>query len=262
MAKFRTNHSRQTRGRSATVVRLGVIAFLFFAGLLGYLWVSGGGWTALFEPSLPPARLPEHRFYLPESRAGEFWIHYPYHSVLMDSTENRAVLAASLLDVRFLKSADACDGLFISDPEYPVQKPASVGYSHLIYPALLPASDSSGLCFYSNLVELPTGQEKHWDTLQMIAKNWVQDAGQIYLVTGKVRDSLVCFWAGLDLRSSPPLAVGACLDSTHEIRWMSVDSLEIRTGLDFFPELMTDSLETALEATWPINQNFYLYDRN
>jgi hypothetical protein len=43
---------------------------------------------------------------------------------------------------------------------------------------------------------------------------------------------------------------------------MSVDSLEHLAGIDFFPELMTDSLEMAVEATWPVGQNFYLYDRN
>jgi hypothetical protein len=216
MAKFRTNHSRQTRGRSATVVRLGVIAFLFFAGLLGYLWVSGGGWTDLFATPLPRPRPPEYRFHLSKAKSGQFWIHYPYHSVLIDSAERSPLLGTSLLDVRLLKGNVAeCEDQYLIDPSYSIKAPSSDSSYHLIAPLLLPSSDSSGLCFYSNLTELPLDQEEHWKKLQAISLNWVRDAGQIYLVTGHIPDSSAHFWVGLDLRSNPHLASGSMAGSNR-----------------------------------------------
>lgn len=110
-----------------------------------------------------------------------------------------------------------------------------------------------------------------WRELEELTRNWAKDNKKLYVVTGPVLSQAgkgqigdcrvtvpsAFFKVLLDL--SEPQLKGIAFWVPNEISYeplgeyaLSIDEVEERTGIDFFPELMTTDLEAKLESRYDI----------
>ncbi len=292
MAKFRMNHSRASRGGQAMhLVRIG----LFFFIVAGLLWGvyrfgrAGQGAAPQAEEAV------DERFYLPKGSAENGncqLIHHRYFSLCYD--EDKEVprwvaysLTAPSLRAKNVKRTDD----YRPDIKVPTASADPADYRRSGYDRghLVPAADRafnreamSETFLMSNI----TPQDHLfnsgiWRELEQNTRRWARHRGKLYVVIGPLyfskrprrigRNGVAVpdafFRVLLDPSATRPEGIAfvipnAVSDEPLEKYAVSIDSVETLSELDFFADLLLDSLEEAVEAdfdlsSWPVDERTY-----
>ncbi len=232
----------------------------------------------------------EERFFLPSS-SGQIIHHHAYSLSYNEKYEQPEWVAYILTKENLRLPNVPRTNWFSEDPSVQTGSASFYDYKHSGYTKghLAPAGDMAQdtmtmrESFYmSNMSpQLRAFNGGIWRELEENVRNWAYDRGKLYVVTGPVLTPSIRKYIGenrvgvpklfykvvLDLDQEPPEAMGFVIsneESTSPLQdyEVSVDSIETLTGIDFFPELMTDSLEELTEsvihpAYWPVDPRKY-----
>lgn len=284
------NHAKTSRSAgSMHIVRVA----LFFTIVLGMLW----GIYRLTTPQEADITWEEEpvqeRFYLPKgSEESCSLVHHRYFSLCYDEDKEVARWVAYSLTAQSLKAKNVkrtddyrADEKITTKSADPRDYRGS-GYDrgHLVAAAdrAFKHEAMSETFLMSNIAP----QEHYfnggiWRELEQNTRRWARKKGKLYVVTGPIYQSQTPKRIGKNKVAVPDaffrvllnpdeynlqgiafLIPNAMSDEPLEKYQLPIDSVEVLTGLDFFAELLLDSLEEAVEAefdpsNWPIDQRTY-----
>lgn len=166
------------------------------------------------------------------------------------------------------------------DPKVATSSASPIDYEHSGFDRghLAPAADMawdsiamSESFYMSNISpQLPAFNRGIWKKLESVVRSWAEQNGSVFVATGGIlepnlesigenRVSVPDYFYKVILVHQPPnsKAIGFILpnrDSEDSLvsYAISVDSVETRTGIDFFPSL-PDSVENSIEVDFNIN---------
>lgn len=286
MAKFRRNHSK-TGAFSGTFIR--VLAFLFIAGIsLVYLYrlvnaeedLTFAGDTTY---EIPTSSDPSERFYIPISRGAEIVHHTNYSLGYNEKHEQAEWVAYELRKDQLIMPNVKRERQFRPDYDVSTRSAFHRDYSHSGYTRghLAPAGDMAfdlnamKESFYmSNMSpQLEQFNGGIWRELEENVRDWAYKDNRLYIVTGpvlskgiikKIGDNKVSvpkyfYKVILDVSGKNLKGIGFIIEnklsSNHLSEYaMTIDNVEVETGLDFFPDLMNDELEEELESNLNIQE--------
>jgi endonuclease G len=285
MAKFRMNHSRQGKGSSGMVVRVGVFAALIAGLLFIYSMFASDFFAVETEPDA------ELAFLAPKGGEGEVIYHDTYLLSYSEAHELAEWVAYRLtkseLNQPWLKREDN----FRPDPKVSTRSADPADYRRSGYDRghLLPVADRAysraamDETFYMSNI---SPQARHfnggvWRELEELTRDWAKEAGQLYVVTGPVLEMTPKGTIGnnqvtvpaayykvlLDLEEPQLRGIGFIIPNTvtyEPLRTFaaSIDEVEQLTGLDFFAEFMPEEVEQEIEANadtgrWRFSESKY-----
>ncbi len=288
MAKFRTNHPPGSRMGSCIFIRVMILAGLlmglwwFFATFSGF---SGRGEEVAFMPS---DTTDDRSFYLPVSTTGEV-IHHDFFSLSYSEQHEQAEWTAHMLTRNRLEQPwHERPDRFERDPAVRGGSAAWADYLHSGYDRghLVPAADMAWnekaireTFLMSNIApQAHDFNQGIWRELEELARDWAKKYRKLYVITGPILHQSVkgtiekghitipgaYYKILLDLAEPEQKAIAFLIPNriSYEPLYnyvVSIDSLESLTGIDFFPELMTDALEDSLERSvnvdlWPFSR--------
>lgn len=287
MAKFRTNHGRQTKGKSGeNIVKVGL-----FAAIVGGLFYIFNLFTGGEINTGPPAdqqkgylneEYDEAAFYLPSSTTGQI-IRHKYYTLSYSEEHEQAewvayVLTRERLETPWVERVDA----FQPDPRVETGSATPDDYRRSGYDRghLAPVADMSfneeamRESFYMSNISPQSRNFNQgiWRELEELSRNWARKFKKLYVVTGPVLSEppkgrvgenevsipQAYFKILLDLSEPELKAIAFVLpnqvnyDPLYEFA-TSVDEVEALTGFDFFPELLEEGLEEELESVYNID---------
>ena len=288
MAKFRMNHARQGKGGGATIIRVALFAAILAGLFVGYQYLTRTAPPGLSEDIVTPADTVDDRsFYLPTGHDGTI-IHHPYFSLAYHEEHEQAEWVAYMLTRDRLEVAqvDRPDNYTV-DKAIPTGSAEPEDYQASGYDRghLVPAADMafSGRAMAQTFVYSNISPQAHdfntgvWRELEENVRLWARRFKKLYIITGpvladggkgtigenKVTIPNAFYKVVLDLSEPGRKAIAFLIPNTVTYDPLydyvvSIDSVEARTGLDFFPELMTDTMENTLEANsnidlWPLS---------
>jgi endonuclease G len=288
MAKFRTNHSKQSKTNAGgNIVKVGL-----FAAIVGGLFYIFN----LFTGNVPPADDPtvdqekeyineeydEGRYYLPGGTDGQI-IRHKYYTLSYSEEHEQAewvayVLTRERLSVPWVQRVDD----FMPDPKVRTQSATPDDYRGSGYDRghLVPVADRSFSeeamqeTFYMSNISPQSRNFNQgiWRELEELTRNWAKKFKKLYVVTGpvltqrpkgRVGDNGVSipqsyYKVLLDLSEPEIKAIAFLLpnqvnyDPLYEFA-VSIDEVEELTGIDFFSELLDDNEEEELESSFNID---------
>jgi len=265
------------KGYLLRLLLMGIAALVILFALLRQVKQLGGG-----ESFIPV----EERFFLPASK-GQLIHHHAYSLSYVEQYEQPEWVAYVLTKENLRKPNVPRTNWFAPDPMVTTGSARFSDYKHSGYTKghLAPAGDMAQdtmtmrESFYmSNMSpQLRAFNGGIWRELEENVRDWAYRRGQLYVVTGPVLGGKSLKTIGrnkvavpryfykvlLDLAVDPPEAMGFLIEHNRSELPLAhyevtVDSVEAITGIDFFPELMTDSLEEKTESIiapdkWPID---------
>lgn len=289
MAKFRTNHVRKGQGGGGTIIRVALFAAILSGLFLGYEYLTRPAMRATNEEIVTPAdTIDDRSFYVPTGHSGEV-ITYPYFSLAYSEEHEQAEWVAYILTRDRLQSPRVArpdeyrpdSNLSAGSAEQKDYKASGYDRGHLV-----PAADmafSTGAMeqtfVYSNIS--PQARDFNtgiWRELEENVRIWAQRFKKLYIITGPVlpdsgkgrigenRVTVPSAFYKVILDLSEPQQKAVAFLIPNEVTYkplydfvVSIDQIEEQTGLDFFPELMTDAMEDSLEAVsnidlWPLSK--------
>ena len=254
MAKFRMNHQRSGRGGSSMIAKIGVLSFLLFATVFGFLQFS----SSELPWWMPEPTKAEERFFLPSTNGKQTVIHRPYYSLALK--ENGASPCWAAYELRADRFGKPAKGQAAGEGDWvqaPLALPGDLGF------ARLSKKDTE---IPENQVWQRTGNfQRMWSVLARQLRRWSIEEGMLYQTsgpwwkqnTGAVRPDRPdgYFRVAVDLNGPDFRGIGFLLENEGPIeslgnRVVSIDSIENLTGIDFFAELMLDSLEALIEGEY------------
>ena len=284
MAKFRTNHSRQS-DKGGNIIRIGLFSAIL-AALVGiYNYFTGGDNAAPADPEeviQPSDRQDDQDFYLPTSTTGQV-VKHTYYTLSYSEKHEQAewvayVLTRERLEIPWVERPDR----FEPDPmvktgsaEWYDYRGSGYDRGHLVPAADMAFSEEAiaETFFMSNISPQSRDFNKGiWKELEELTRDWARKNKKLYVVTGpvltrpikgKIGDNEVSIPAAfyrvvLDL--SEPEQKGIAFILPNEVSYeplfkyaASIDEVEKLTGLNFFPDLMTDDLENQMERSYNID---------
>jgi endonuclease G len=299
MAKFRANHSRQSRGGAGNqVVKVGLFAaivgglFFVFNFFLGGKTNTGSSTTTVVteESNLPQP--PEKKeftgdFFLPAATPEGRLIRHRYFALsYREDHEQAEWVAYELSREQLLKDWVERTDNFRPDPKVPSASASPRDYTHTGYHRghLIPAADMafseeavSETFLMSNVSpQIRNFNTGIWRELEQNIRNWAKDFRHLYIITGPALKLGIREKIGDNEVSVPDMFYKVILDYTEpEIKGigfllpnevsvnplsdyaLSIDEVEARTGLDFFPKLLPDEEEERIESQfdmkkWPL----------
>ena len=286
MAKFKTNHSRQskTKGKD-TVIKVGlfgaiVSALFFIFNQFGGSVLSTTDGTTDPEP-VQRERLPVLDF-LPTTTTGNI-VHHTYYSLSYDEEHEQAewvayILRRDSLNKPWVKRTNR----FEPDPEVESLSATHRDYSNSGYDRghLVPAADMAfnqlameETFFMSNISPQSRNFNKGiWRELEELTRNWAKKFKELYIVSGPVLSmetkgvigqnevSIPAAFYKVLLDLSEPEVKGIAFILPNEISYeplfkyaTTIDQVEEMTGIDFFPEILSGEQEQRLESTYNID---------
>jgi len=285
MAKLRMNHSRQGKGNSGNVVRIGLLAALV-AGLIFVYYLFTGGY---FAPAAPqPAEL---SYLVPSGGEGEVVFHSTYALSYVEKHELAEWVAYRLSGNELRRPwLDRKDD-FRPDPAVSTRSADPADYKRSGYDRghLLPVADRA----YSRpamnetfLMSNISPQDRQfnggvWRELEELVRDWAKNSGVLYVVTGPVLSMPAKERIGnnevtvpsayykvvIDIEEPLLRGIGFVIPNTItdkplETFALSIDEVETLTGLDFFAEFIPEDTETKIEANgdpslWPFSASKY-----
>lgn len=243
MATFRSNHRRPgTRRKGSLIIQLGLLALL----LLGLI-LLGRNIPALMELFEPHTEHPliqgDARFYLPSCSNGTL-THDDYVSMCRDGETT---------GVRWLAYELYADWLVEPSELRGVELKAEL-LEHTQWPGV-----SAG--FRSGV----------WREMEELTYDWVREAKHLYIATGPVysnaQQTSAVYKVLLDLHEPEVKGIGFVIPDTEtdapiETFACSIRDVEQLTKINFFHELMLDSLANSVEtefdiSRWDVNEQRY-----
>lgn len=282
MAKFRTNHPPSRGESGGTIVRVGI----FTAIMAGMLWVYqlfSGGESGVAGPTneviLPADQAEEAMHYLPAASKGAQVIRRKYYAFSYIETHEQPewvayILTRERLEQPWVERPDR----FEADPmvktgsaEWYDYRGSGYDRGHLVPAADMAFSEEAitETFFMSNIS--PQARDFNggiWKELEELTRDWAKKNKKLYIVTGPVLRDPVKGKIGENKVSIPAAFYKVLLDlSEPELKGIgfiipnqvsyeplyqyavSIDAVEERTGINFFPELMTRELEASIEGS-------------
>lgn len=282
MAQLRTNHS-QSGSASGTIVRVGLFAAILSAMFYLFNLFSGKGNADSPETpaadNRPKSELPD---FLPRSSTRQI-IDHQYFWLSYDEEHEQAEWTAHILSKENLEKpwVDRQDD-FRPDDKIKTGSATPNDYRNSGYDRghLVPAADMAhdaeamrATFVMSNMSpQARNFNNGVWRELEELTRNWAKRNGKLYVITGPVLSMPVKGTIGenevsipaaffkvlLDADSSNPKAIAFLVP--NEISFdpltkyvVSVDEVEKRTGLDFFPDLLDEDTEKQLESRFNVD---------
>jgi len=291
MAKFRMNHARQGKGGGNTIIRVGIFAALLSGLFFVYNFLTGGkadtdGWSN--DRITPADTVDDRSYYLPADGYGEV-VHHDFFSLSYDEEHEQAEWVAYVLtrervqNDKYDRKEDFQEDPLVRTGSAKLSDYRGSGYDrgHLV-PADDMAFDPVAMAetfFLSNISPMARDFNTGiWRELEANVQSWARQNKKIYVITGpilnepgkgSIGDNAVTipnhfYKVVLDLSEPGLKGIGFILPNTltyeplHTFA-ISIDEVEERTGLDFFPDLMPRDLESDLESDlntdlWPFSK--------
>ncbi len=251
---------------------------LLLAAIIVALWIL----TLLFAPNETEyeqaalAAIPDLQ--LPEYDKTDLVVHHPGYALLYDEEHEQARWVAYQLDRAELYGSFDREDDFRSDPDVPTESATLDDYRKSGYDRghLIPAADLSWSkeamsgSFYLSNMSPQEGEFNRgiWSQLEATVRNFADTEGSIYVATGpvltdgpyktigksKVSVPKYYYKVLLDYQEPQVKAIGFLLPNTGSKQDLqtyatSVDEIENKTGINFFPKL-PDPQEELLESTF------------
>lgn len=283
MAKFRTNHSS---GDGGMIYKVGIFAFIM--GGLYYAFTLFGGddspimdtFKEAFETSTSQEDYIEETdksFYLPTSTTGQIVEHNYYALSYSEKHEQAEWVAYELTRNRLNQKRVPRSDNFRPDPKVKTKSATSSDYRRSGYSRghLVPAGDMgfdeiamSETFYMSNMSPQLRNQNMGiWRELEEQVRDWARKYKHLYIVTGPVLTQKEIDRIGKNIVSVPRNFYKVVLDVTdpeykgigfiipneisdeHLSQYaVTIDEVEDITGIDFFPELLSNEMEEELEG--------------
>jgi len=288
MAKIRRNHSPK---KDNMVLRVGLFAAIL-VGLVGLFNFFGADVPESDEVSdkiiTPSDTVDDRSFYLPSYR-GEL-VHHDYYSLSYREECELSEWIAYILTRGRLDEAkrDRVDryrpDTAISTGSAQLSDYRDSGYDrgHLVPAADMAfAKNAMGETFLMSNIA-PQARDFNtgiWRELEEQVRTWARTNKKLYVVSGpvleeksRIGDNEVLVpraYYKVLLDAAQPQRKGLAFIIPNQVSYkplfdyaVSIDVVERRTGLDFFPNLLTDALEDELESDynldlWPFNKQFH-----
>ncbi|WP_116107423.1 DNA/RNA non-specific endonuclease [Lewinella sp. IMCC34191] len=274
MAKLRRNHtSRGGAAAGTTIFKVSVFALILF----GMIWAfhhfrQGGGAQDIKRTDYAGAD-----YYLPESNS-DVIIRHGGFTLAYDEEWEQAAWVAYILNAEDLDRdwTDRNDN-FRPDPmvDSGTANPDDYRGSGYDRGHLAPFGDFAWNAEFADETFLlsnvsPQARQFNqgiWRELEELVRDWAGRDGRLYVVTGPVRTQPPKGYIGrqnripvpasyykvlLDLEDPQQKGIAFLIPNAISFRPLpeyvvSIDSVELLTGIDFFPELMPEDLEAELE---------------
>lgn len=285
MAKLRSNYAGKSGGSGGTVVRVGIFAAVISGLIFAFNFFNRDQAAAplIDEDTVTSADLEDDRnFYLPTSTTNQI-IHHDYFSLSYSEEHEQAewvayTLTRERLDMPWNEREDE----FIPDEQISSGSAESDDYRNSGYDRghLVPAADlafSVEAMRESFLMSNISPQARDfntgiWRELEENTRSWAKKYKKLYVVTGPVLTeavkgsvgdnevSIPSYYYKVLLDVSEPGKKGIAFLLPNQISYeplyeyaISIDEIEALTGIDFFPNLMTDRLEEQLESDFNLD---------
>ena len=284
------NHARQGKSGGATIVRVALFAAILGGLFFGYAYLTRSTYSGITNEVITPADTVDDRsFYLPTGHQGVV-IHHPFFSLAYSEQHEQAEWVAYIL-TRDRLEADRVErpAAYTVDKTVPTGSADANDYrasgydrGHLVPAADMAFSAEAIAQTFSYSTISPQARDFNtgiWRELEENVRLWARTCKKLYIVTGPVLPHKgeerigtngvtvpqAFYKVILDLSEPQQKAVAFLIPNTVTYDPLydfvvPVDSIEAQTGLDFFPVLMTDSVEAALEANvninlWPLSKD-------
>jgi len=282
MAKFKTNHTRESAGKSTgTMVKVGLFGAIITALFLFFNKFTGGGSNEATPLKEEQADTYTNEFYLP-SASGQVVKHRFYSLSYIEDHEQAEWVAYTLTRDNLKKEWVERQDNFLPDPKVRTGSATPNDYRNSGYDRghLVPAADMAfdedamiETFFMSNISPQAKNFNKGiWRELEEMTRTWAEKNVKLFVVTGPVLAGAVKGKIGANQVSIPTAYYKVLLDLNepekkaiafvipNEISYeplykyvKSVDEVEQLTGIDFFPELMPKEMEQELEARYNLD---------
>ncbi len=283
MATFKTNHAR---GGGGNIARVGIFATILTALILFFNRFTGNS-DASETASNEPAIDIEAFDFLPSGARGQI-IYNPYFVLSYNEKHEQAdwvayELTAERLNENWVERADE----FLPDDRVKNGSAALEDYRNSGYDRghLAPAADmafNENAMYYSFLLSNISPQSKNfnkgiWRELEELTRNWAKQNEALYVVSGPILKDPIKGTIGENQVAVPAAYFKVLLDTTepqlkgvafiipNEVSFeplykfaVSIDEVEERTGLNFFPNFEVEALERDFNLDlWEFSKKKY-----
>lgn len=296
MAKFRQNHSKQGKGASDGIVRVGLFAAI--VGGLFFLFnrfTGGGEATTDSNPNTDYVEVQpqtERLNYLPTTKEGTIIRHQYYTLSYAETFEQAEWVAYELTKERLQEPwVDRKNAYFTEDPNVSSGSASNADYKTSSYERghLVPAADRAfskeamqETFYFSNISpQAHNFNNGVWRELEELTRSWAKKFKKLYVITGPMLNEPPKSYIGVNEVAVPVGYFKVLLDVTepehkgiafiipNTISYdplfefaVSIDEVEAKTGLDFFNDLLEDDYEEELEGSfntdlWPFSKRKY-----
>ncbi|MBK8514793.1 MAG: DNA/RNA non-specific endonuclease [Saprospiraceae bacterium] len=289
MAKFRQNHQRQSNGLQ-TSFRLVVVVIICILAFVGVYIYFNNNITSYISEVNPYNDDHSLRTFLPSSH-GEV-IDHTYYSLSYIEKNEQAEWTAYTMDRNMLNVPNLPRYNYF-EPDYKVSTGSATdrdytnsGYTrgHLV-PAGDMAFDTLAMresFLMSNMSpQLRSFNNGIWKELEENIRDWTYKAVKLYIITGPVfngtrktigKENKIAvpnafFKVVLDYTDPERKGIGFIIpnqvsDQRLEEFMVTIDQVELMTGLDFFNDMINDVEEEKLESTidkskWKVSEKSY-----
>ena len=283
MAKFRTSHTRKNRHNlfSSTLRMLLVVAFIIVSML--FLYPTINRWL---EEGDPPTTAESDRFYLPSSSIKSIY-HKAHYSLAYSELHEQAEWVAYELKIDHLNAPKVARHDYFSDDASIISGSATFyDYkgSGFTKGHLVPAADRafSKMAMEETFLMSNISPQRYefnggvWRELEELVRDWARDHKHLYVITGPVlRPGLTKI--GKTGVSVPEYFFKVILSTQIDFEGIafvipneisiepvsayarSIDEVEQLTNIDFFDDLLTETVEAEVEGSmdlrqWPVDQ--------
>ncbi len=287
MAKFRTNHSTDSKKGSATILKVGIFGILMGAAFWLFSLFSGNSESAVEEPEVlvdpkdvkpaAPQATEISDYFFPSSTTGQIVKHEYYALSYSEEYEQAEWVAYELSRERLAPPYAVRSNDFRPDPK--VRKASA---SHRDYRAtgydkghLIPAADMAfderamSESFYMSNVspQIRNFNSGIWRELEENVRDWARKFKHLYIITGPVLTRNIRERIGNNSVAVPDEFYKVVVDFTepelkgiaflipNEVSYeplkeyaVRIDYIEEITGIDFFPQMFSEREEAVIEG--------------
>ena len=270
MAKFRTNHTKKRAGESSGMIaKVGIFSLILISLFLFLNKTNGNAETTTIDVDVP--NLEEYGldsiFFLPTSTSDQIVLHKYYALSFIEKYKLSEWVAYEMTSDRLKNPLANRAGDFQLDPKIEMGsatlddfKNAEYEYGQLVPAADMAfAEDAIFETFYmSNIAPQKSGFKKGvWQKLAELTRDWAKQFNHVYIVCGPIFNDPINFWIEekkqvavppafykiiLDIRGPEKKGIAFIIPNEASAERIenfaiSIDSVEEKTGIDFFSRI-------------------------